>query len=153
MNDIFLDNDFIVHNFKKPDNITLDLIKWLYDEDDLDDKAFLVVSQKLYMEYVASASPVASYTNILSIYAFMQAQGRLNFFDNNKIKEFKTKYITKKVSKRLLCNKKDRDHIPVILLSNRKFAITQDESLLYDLNNFKGFNVTAVKSPDEVQYK
>lgn len=153
MNDIFIDNDFIVLNFHSPDEDVLKFIQWLYDEEGLENKAHLILSQKLYNEYVSSSSPKPAYTNILTICSVMLSQGRLLKVSNEEIRKFKDTHMPNKIHKKLTCNKKDREHIPIILLSNRKMGITNDKALKADLQNFKGFNTFIEDHPKKLNYK
>jgi hypothetical protein len=153
MRDIFIDNNIAVLYFKKPDKAILDFIKWLYDEDNLELKAHLVVSPKLLNEYFSSCTGHDSYTSITRIYTIMQAQGRTIPFTNMQVKKFQQKYFSKKVLRELTCNSKDRDHIPIVLMSNRKIAVSDDNCFLKDLQKFSGFKVIAGKHPKDLNYK
>ena len=79
-------------------------------------------------------------------------QGRLNRISNDQIKEFKQKYFTNKVKRRLTSNEEDREHIPVVLLSDRKYALTLDEKFTADLLNFPSFTATIAKKPSGIPY-
>jgi len=52
----------------------------------------------------------------------------------------------------LVSNKKGREHIPVVLLSDRKYALTLDEKITTDLVNFPEFVVIVGKKPRDVPY-
>lgn len=155
MKDIFIDNN-IAKNFANPaDEEYKRLIEWLQAfEEGSQDNAFLVVSRKLLMEYIRSSQNAAlDNTNIQVIIALLTRQGRLNSIINEDIKNFKAKHFTKAVEKRLRSNSEDRDHIPAVLLSERKMALTRDDNFLHDLLNFPGFSgVRVAKRPQDIPY-
>ena len=156
--DIFIDNN-IAKNFSNPvDSEYKKLIEWLmkFNSDDIENKdnyAHLVVSNKLLKEYSASNRNAASSTNISVIINSLIAQGRLIKISNENIKDFKARYFTKTIEKRFKCNVEDQEHIPVVLLSNRKYALTYDDSFTNDLLNFPGFVVKVEKRPEHLPYE
>ncbi len=155
--DIFIDNN-IASRFKNPtDPEYKKLIEWLrkYEEPDAnkeDNNAYLVVSNKLLSEYMRSNLNIKDGQNIIQLISKLQSKGRLIFVKNEQIKEFKRVYFTKKVEKKLTCNQEDREHIPLVLLSNRKYALSIDDAFVSDLINFPGFVVTACKRPEDLPY-
>lgn len=152
--DIFIDNN-IAKNFSNPmDEEYIKLIRWLkrYDPDDLSGNAYLVVSNKLLSEYSRTVSYAAGGSNILVIIDTFTRQGRLVKIGNADIKEFKEKYFKKRVEKKLRSNNEDRDHIPVVLLSYRKYALSLDDDFINDLRNFPGFRARAEKRPEKLPY-
>lgn len=152
--DIFLDNN-IAKNFSNPmDEEYKKLICWLkrYDPNDLPGNAYLVVSNKLLNEYGRTVSHAAGRTNIWIIIDILTREGRLVKIGNADIKEFQRTHFTKKVLKNLRANKKDHDHIPVVLLSDRKYALSLDNDFIYDLKHFPGFRARAEKRPEELPY-
>jgi hypothetical protein len=157
MKDIFIDNN-IASRFANPmDKEYKKLLEWLltYDEKEANKKnnAFLSVSNKLIAEYSRSNSNASSPTSIPLIINILTQQGRLNHITNQAIKDFKAQYFSKKVIKKLQSNSEDREHIPVVLLSERKMALSIDDKFITDLNNFAGFEVTTAKRPEELDYK
>lgn len=122
-------------------------------EGEEDDRAYLVVSQKLLVEYARSCRDAAGKTSIPMIISQLTRDGRLERITNQQIKEFKNKYFTKSVERNLRANNEDRDHIPAVLLSERKYALTYDENLTHDLENFPGFAVLVSKRPEDIPYK
>jgi hypothetical protein len=52
----------------------------------------------------------------------------------------------------LTCNYEDREHLPVVLLSQRKYALSLDDRFIADLENFPGFVVLVKKRPEELPY-
>jgi hypothetical protein len=154
--DIFIDNN-IAKNFSNPiDPEYKKLIKWLIEFNPNpkkhDDNAYLVVSQKLIAEYYRTMGHAASGNNIAVIINLLTQQGRLNRISNEQIKEFKQEHFTKKVERKLVSNKEDREHIPVVLLSDRKYALTLDEKFTADLVKFPSFTVTVGKKPSDIPY-
>lgn len=156
--DIFIDNN-IASKFSNPaDSEYKELIRWLMDNHDIakdqeDDRAYLVVSQKLLVEYVRSSRDAVGKTSIPMIISQLTRDGRLERITNQQIKEFKNKYFTKSVERNLRANNEDRDHIPAVLLSERKYALTYDDNLTYDLEHFPGFTVIVRKRPEDLPYK
>lgn len=151
--DIFIDNN-IAKNFSNPlDPEYKRLIEWLMKSNPnpqkYDDNAYLVVSQKLEVEYKRTMGHAKSGTNINAIIDMLTRQGRLNQISNKQIKEFKQKYFTNKVKRKLTSNEEDREHIPVVLLSDRKYALTLDEKFTDDLLNF---TATVGKKPSDIPY-
>lgn len=152
--DIFIDNN-IAKNFSNPMGPQYrKLVKWLmkYDKNNLSLNAYLVVSQKLIGEYYNTASGDRGSTSIAVIIAKLTQEGRLSRFSNEKIKEFKRNHFKKAIVKKLRSNKKDHDHIPLVLLSDRKYALSQDKNFIYDLVHFPGFTVRAEKRPERLPY-
>lgn len=156
--DIFIDNN-IASKFSNPaDPEYKELIRWLMDNHEIekdkeDDRAYLVVSQKLMIEYIRSCRDSSGKTSIPMIINQLTRDGRLERISNQQIKDFKNQYFTKSVEKKLRSNNEDRDHIPAVLLSERKFALTYDDNLAYDLKNFPGFTVIVSKRPEGIPYK
>ena len=156
--DIFIDNN-IASKFSNPaDPEYKELIRWLMDNhevvgDEEDDRAFLVVSQKLLAEYSRSCRDAMGKTSIPMIISQLTRNGRLESFTNDTIKEFKSQYFTKTVEKKFRSNIEDRNHIPPVLMSDRKYALTYDENLTYDLEHFPGFTVIVRKRPEDIPYK
>jgi hypothetical protein len=152
--DIFIDNN-IAKNFANPlDPEYKKLIKWLkkFNYDSNNRNAYLMVSNKLLFEYVATSGNSLSSNSIIAIIGELTKQGRLIKISNEQIKEFKQKYFTNKVKRRLTSNKEDQEHIPVVLLSDRKYALTLDEKFTDDLLNFPSFNATVGKKPSDIPY-
>ena len=155
--DIFIDNN-IASKFSNPqDKEYIKLTEWLlkFDESDIENKdnyAHLVVSKKLLVEYFRSAMGASSDTSIPLIISKLQSQGRLNIISNQDIKNFQTIHFSNAVNRKLRSNNEDREHIPVVLLSDRKYALTRDDNFKYDLENFRGFTVRVEKKPENLPY-
>lgn len=83
----------------------------------------------------------------------MTREGRRNSFSNKEIKAFQRKHFSKKIEKKFLSNKKDQNHIPIVLVSDRKMALTLDKNFKTDLENFPRFTVEIEMRPEELNYK
>jgi hypothetical protein len=157
MKDIFIDNN-IASRFANPmDKEYKKLLEWLLTyhvkEANKKDNAFLAVSHKLIAEYNRSNFNASSPTSIPLIINILTQQGRLNHITNQAIKDFQKTYFTPKVKRKLQSNSEDREHIPVVLLSERKMALSIDDKFISDLDNFAGFEVKTAKRPEELDYK
>ena len=151
--DIFIDNN-IACRFSNPIAPEIKkLLDWLMKyEQDSKENAMLMVSQKLKHEYMASCRGTYGRTSIPVIMDKLTREGRLVNVSNEDIKTFKNKYFTKAVEKKLRSNNEDRNHIPVVLLSERKYALTKDTNFTYDLENFPGFKVLVSSRPENIPY-
>ncbi|UCH95696.1 MAG: hypothetical protein JSV88_02305 [Candidatus Aminicenantes bacterium] len=152
--DIFIDNN-IAKNFINPMDVEYKkLVQWLmkFNPEDSFENAYLTVSKKLLLEYLSTASHSPSNTSMPSIIDKLTREGRLIKITNIEIKEFQREYFTKKIVKNLRSNKEDHDHIPVVLLSHRKYALSLDDDFIYDLAHFPGFRVRAEKRPERLPY-
>ena len=152
--DIFIDTN-IAKNFSNPmDPEYKKLIRWLeYNgQPNEEDNAHLVVSYKLLGEYSRTCGHSLGTNNIIAIISQMTKDGRLVKIKNQQIKDFQKTHFTKKVGKKLLSNHEDRDHIPVVLLSDRQYALSRDDNLIHDLRNFPKSNVRVEKRPEKLPY-
>ncbi len=153
--DIFIDNN-IAKNFSNPmDEEYKKLIRWLMKNDLTNSavNAYLVVSNKLLAEYSRSVSFSTSDTSIFIIIDRLTREGRLIKINNADIKEFQRRYFSKKVLRDLRSNQEDHDHIPVVLLSDRKYALSLDEDFIYDLVHFPGFHARVERRPEKLPYE
>jgi hypothetical protein len=153
--DIFIDNNIASRHFSNP---TLDeykkLIKWLMTHQKNEETdAYLVTSQALMMEYHRSNNGAHSTTNIVNIIGNLNKQGRLVRFEKKDIEDFKKKLMPDKVQKKLKCNKEDRDLIPIVLMSDRQMALSEDEHFRNDLYKIAGFNPTTASYPNDLDYE
>lgn len=152
--DIFIDNNVTKH-FKNPMTLEYsDLYNWLITNVKEDPKrnAFIVITQKLLNEYNRSNQNAYLAPNIIYIIDLLQKQGRWNHIKNNEIKAFRDKNYTNKNLKKILSTN-DLDHIPAILISDRKMALSEDVNLLHDIKNFPGFHeVCGEDSPEKIPY-
>jgi len=153
--DIFIDNT-IAKNFSNPlDTSYKRLVAWLikYDPAIGVDNAHLVLSQKLMGEYISTAAYSRSDTNIVVIIDKLTRQGRRIWISNQQIKDFKQRYFTKRIVRHLRSNAKDRDHIPAVLLSHRKYALSIDRFFVHGINHFPGFVAQAATRPEDLPYE
>ena len=113
------------------------------------------MSQKLQKEYIDSSRDSVEATEIQAIVNLLTEQDRIHRISNKQIKEFQDVHFTKKLDKDLNLNKlgKDRDHIPAVLLSKRKYAIAIDKKFRYALLNFPRFKATVVSRPEDLNYE
>jgi hypothetical protein len=152
--DIFIDNN-IAKNFANPlDPEYKRLVGWLAKYDPLlgQGNAHLVVSKKLLAEYNRTAASAYSGTSIGVLIDKLTREGRTVMISNQEIKGFKKTYYKKHIVKRFRCSALDRDHIPSVLLSDRKYALSIDDDFIYDIINFPGFIVRAAKRPEGLPY-
>jgi hypothetical protein len=154
MKDLFIDNN-IAKNFANPvDPNYKELIDWLcYFDKNSADNAFLVVSNKILNEYLSSSINCFKQSSIPIIIDKLTREGRLKKFENSAIRDFQNKHFKKIVVSKLLSNKEDHAHLAIVLMSDRKYALTIDNNLYCDLKNFPGFNVTVEKRPENLDYK
>lgn len=153
--DIFID-DNIAKNFTNPaDPEYINLISWLLEYNaNPNQDAYLVVSVKLLEEYDGTVGLCKYAQNICVIVNTLLSQDRLIKKENKEIREFRNKYYTKHICNRLRCSKNDRDyHIPTVLLSNRRYALSIDDDFVNDLSSFPGFTVTVAKRPQHINYR
>lgn len=143
MKDILVDNN-IAKNFCNPlDEEYKRFIKWLFHE------GSLVITTKLIVEYQSSCSSSGSITNVMAIIDKQQKEGRLNSLSTKDLKSFKFK---PKDERRLLSDKKDRNHIKSVLLSKRRFALSRDKKFRADVNGFPGYSARAEARPEDLPY-
>ena len=153
--DIFIDNNIASRYFSNPiDAEHSKLVDWLrtFNEDEETD-AYLLISPYLMREYHESNRYATSTTNIVQIISDLTKQERLVNFTKKEIEAFQNQHYSKKVMKRLLSNNKDHNHIPVVLLSDRKMALSEDDNFLHDLYEFSGFEPVTAKRPENLNYK
>jgi hypothetical protein len=144
MKDIFVDNN-VAKSFANPMTQEYkDLVAWLMHD------GALVVSNKLLAEYFRSSGHAASSTSIAVIVNHLVSNGRLNKISNKQLSEFKFR---KHVERSLRSNRLDWPHLMTVLLSIRRLAITIDQGLSYDINNYPGVGATAVQCPSEIDYR
>lgn len=154
-NDIFIDTDAATKFANPPDNHYKRLIKWLLDYDGVQPSrsAYLAICKKLLGEYNCIIGTSVGYTNTIGIIIdICTRQGRFNFISNNQIKTFRRRYFKERIVKSLGSNKKDHDYIAVIMLSDRKYALTLDKELCKDINNFPGFSAIASNRPQGIPF-
>lgn len=142
--DILVDNN-IAKNFCNPVNRTYKkFIVWLMEY------GVLMVSQKLIVEYISSTGSSCSSTNIATIIYKLTREGRLKKKSKKEIQSIRFK---KHVEKSLRSNKRDHEYIKLVILSDRKYAISKDRNLQYDINHFPRIKGIAVDSPEKINYR
>lgn len=153
--DIFIDNNIASQYFSNPiDEEYKNLIEWLLTHTEIEgNNAHLVVSPYLLREYHESNRNANSRTNIIKIVEELTKQERLILFPKKQIEGFQQKHYSNKILKRLLSNAKDRNHIPAVLLSDRKMALSEDNNFLSDLREFSDFKTITAKRPENLNYK
>lgn len=152
MKDLFIDNN-LAKNFCTPiDKEFKKLLEWIQNNEEKNNtnKHALVISAKLFNEYVASTGHSKSPTNIVFLVNTLIAQGRIKKITNQQIKDFKATHYKK--SLKLLSNAKDQDHIPTVFLSDRKYVLTADKNFTSDLTTFPGFTALVSKRPENLPY-
>jgi hypothetical protein len=150
--DIFIDNSIASKHFSNPiDDEFKKLIDWIqsYNQNEEND-AYLVVSPFLLREYIESNRNAKSSTNIVRIIDDLTKQDRLTRFSKKEIEALQAQIFSKGMLKKLQSNAKDRNHIPAVLLSDRKMALTEDNNFTKDLNLFEG--VIVDKRPENIPY-
>lgn len=160
MKDIFIDASIAIKFAKPPNEDYLKLIRWLQFEDKTEpqNNAFLLVSKLIVNEYFGSCKNYNEGTSITAIYDKMQKSKRVNRKERSEIESFIKKHFTPKIWKSLRCKRRDTNdpkHIALILLSDRKMALTDDTDLLYDLLNFPKFKkiIKVERNPANLDYK
>ena len=152
--DIFIDNN-VSKNFANPaDPEYKKLLSWLflYTRNPNED-AYLVVSIKLIEEYIATSGACNASTNICVVIDRLQSQGRLVIITKKQISSFRRTHYKSHVVRNLTCTNTDRNyHIPTVLLSERRYALSIDDAFINDLLNFPGFSVVCAKRPELIPY-
>lgn len=154
--DIFIDTNIACRFANPMDPHMRELVEWLKVNDTSNrgrNRAYWVVSNKLLGEYYASNKGANKQTSLYAIISKLQKEGRLIFIKNKQITAFMDAKFTKRIVKHLLSNRKDWNHIPVVLLSSRKYALTNDANFAADLKQFPGYNVTVSNRPEQIPYK
>lgn len=156
--DIFIDTN-IAKNFSNlKDEEYKKLISWLITFDERipkEENAHLVVSDKLLQEYISSSSGAKSTTTIANIISRLWKQGRKIKFTSKEIKEFQNKHFKTRIKNKfnLHTANKDTNHVPIILMSDRKKALIIDKEFRNTINNFPRFRAEAESKPREEFYK
>lgn len=155
LKDIFIDNDTLVHNFTvSASNDYKKLMEWLkqYDEDSPEDNAYLIISNKFQAEYGRSFAHAGPDNTVVAIIDQLTREERLKKKDNREIRIFMQEHFKNRVVRNLRSNRQDWDHIAVVMLSNRRYALTADNNLCYDINHFQGFDALAACDPQHIPY-
>ena len=155
--DIFIDTDFAVKKLTNPMSPScLSFYQWLITKNsNPTHDAFLVLSLKLIREYSDSCGIYPSLrTGMSVIFDIVTKENRINRVENSQIKDFKKNhYKSKRLTGRLRCNKNDACfHLPTVMLSDRKYALSLDNNFSHDLNNFPGYTAIAENDPSLIPY-
>lgn len=156
--DIFIDNNIAKNFASAKDFEYIKLIVWLmqlskfeidsiftklrtekkellYSLTNKDNKPYLAISKKLYAEYLGGSMGTKSHTAINNLLLRLKSDGnRFNNITKNQIDDFIAE--RKKIFDTLNYLNKDKEHIPVVLLSDRKYGITYDKKFTEALINF-----------------
>ena len=141
MNDIFLDTN-LANNLHNPLNDDYKLfIEWLYT------RGCLVLNKKLHVEFIRGNQTLAVIIDRLI------REGRVNTISVELLRNFKFRKSEERV---LLSNHEDRVHLKSVLLSNRKLALSNDQNLSTDINNFRlidGIKSVCADCPTKLIYQ
>lgn len=161
MKDIFIDTQVAILFANTKDKHLEKLISWLLYQDieNPENNAYLVISDKLRIEYFNSNKDNEKEFSITTIFHTLLGQGRLHTKKSDEIKNFQTQYFTKKVWSNLRSKRKGSDdpsHVALVMLSNRRMVLSRDNNFLYDVINFKGVKgvkVCANQCPSQLNYQ
>lgn len=143
MKDILVDNT-VAKNFCNPlDKEYKQFIKWI------DEEGFLVVTQSLLTEYIATSGTSGASTSMPALVDRLTRDGRLCHFPKAALSGFR---FPKRVSRALCSNKKDHANIKAVMLSVRKFALSHDANFRRDVNGYPGHNARAERRPQDIPY-
>lgn len=155
--DIFIDAQ-IANTFPKPPNKHIEeLIKWLikYDDNNLQNNAYLIINPKLLLEYTGGNQGCSSPKSILSIMTVLKSKDRLINISTKDIKKIYSKH--RKQIDKIKITKIDKEfHIPTLLSEQceRKIALIGDKPFLNAILNFKGCKppIQVVDCPSKTDY-
>jgi hypothetical protein len=150
--DIFIDTNCAVKLNNPIAEDYKELFRWLVRRKFDGDDPVLVVSQKLLVEYSRSCGDIPKSQNFPLILDLLLKDGRRPCVKKIEIQNFKIKHFSKAIQRKLQSNFEDRDLIPVILLSQRKYALCGDNNLSKDLILFNKFNVVVSSNPSDIPY-
>ena len=141
--DLFVDADRSGHFSRPVDPAYRKLIDWLRSD------GHLVVCQSLLREYHDAVRGSSVPTTLVALVEHLQRLGRLKHFGKGAIEAFRIK---KRISRGLRSQQKDRDHMKIVLLSDRKLGISGDIDFCHDVNNYPGYSANVRRHPSEVPY-
>jgi hypothetical protein len=143
MKDILVDNT-VAKNFCNPlDPEYKTFIKWIHDE------GFLVVTQSLLVEYIATSGAAGANTSMPVLVDRLTREGRLRHFRKPQLAGFR---FPRSFRRKLRSNKRDHDNIKAVILSTRKFALSHDKAFRHDVNNYPGYRGRAEIRPQDIPY-
>ena len=149
--DIFIDNNTTQYFSNPIDEGYSKFIAWIstHNENEETD-AYLIISPYLLKEYNETNRYPNSRTNIVQIIADLTKQERLINFTKKQIENFQKQNFPKKVLNKLLTkDSKDINHIPIVLMLNRKMALTEDKNFTRDLEQF---DAIVANRPEKLLY-
>lgn len=141
--DFFVDADRSKHFCRPIDSAYKRLIEWLRSD------GYLVVCPSLINEYHKAEQATTAPTALLMLVGHLQRHGRLKRFGKKALGAFRIK---KHITRRLRSNPKDRDHLKIVLLSDRKLGISGDVNFCHDVNNYPGHLAIVRPHPSQVPY-
>jgi hypothetical protein len=144
MKDIVLDT-MIAKNLCNPvAPIYKDFIKWLSED------GILCYSQFLLNEYNRGTSSSPSPTNILALIDRQLRRGINAKVSTEAMKQFT---FSKKQIRVMQTHKKDYPIMKTVLLSNRKYFVSGEATIVADLNSFPGHNCLAACQIGHIPYR
>ena len=141
--DLFVDADRSKHFCRPIDSAYNKLIEWLRSD------GYLVVCPSLIKEYHKAEQATTAPTALLMLVGHLQRHGRLKQFGKTALGAFRIK---KHIATRLRSNLEDRDHLKIVLLSDRKLGISGDVKFRHDVNNYPGHRAIVRRHPSQVPY-
>lgn len=141
--DLFVDSDRSGKFCRPVDPAYKKLIAWLKSD------GHLVVCQSLIREYHDAVRGSTAPTTLVALVDHLQRHGRLKRFGKRALKAFRIK---KHIERGLRSEMKDRDHLKIVLLSDRKLGISGDVEFCRDVNSYPGYAAVVRRHPSEVQF-
>lgn len=141
--DLFIDANVSGHITKPPNDRYRGLIDWLSEE------GYLVVCRSLLNEYVDAVRGSSLWT-LPAIVDRLTRAGRLVRFGKRDIRSFRIK---ERLLKKLLSNRSDHDYIKIVMMSDRNLALSRDNALRRDINDFPRYKARAYKDPGDFDYR
>ena len=141
--DLFVDADRSKYFSRPVDPVYRKLIDWLRSD------GHLVVCASLIREYHRAVRGSTSPTTLVALMNHLQIHGRLKGFGKRELERFRIK---NHVERKLRSQMKDRDHLKIVLLSDRKLGISGDGEFRHDVNNYPGYSPIVRRHPSEVPY-
>lgn len=142
--DLFIDADISGHIMKPLDDHYRDLIKWLYVE------GCLVICRSLHNEYRKAVRESPSLRTLPAIVDRLTRARRLIRYSREELRGFRIK---ERIVKRLLSNRSDHDYIKIVMMSDRRLALSGDNKLRRDINNFPRYGAQAYRHPGDFDYR
>ncbi len=140
--DLFVDSNVSGHFAKPVRTDYKTLIEWLHDE------GCLVVCPSLIREYHDAVRGSSVPTTLVAIVNRLQRDDRLRRFSKKELQAFP---LREHVRRQLRSNRADHDLIKVVMLSDRKLALSKDRKLAQDINDFPG--ARCEDAPSKIPYR